>query len=82
MDVHDLQNLQKDILEIKLQLEDIQKTLKLLVSTSSKLNNHIDFVEETYDSLKTPLNFVKDTVKRLTLQSPQNTDLTQTNKKY
>ena len=80
MDKNDLLNLQNEISNIKIQLTDIQKSLQTLILSSSKLNNHIDFVEDTYDSLKAPLNFVKDTVKKLTLQSSQSTDLTIKNK--
>jgi len=34
--------------------------------TQRKLEDHIDFVETTYDTLKSPLNFVKDKINAIT----------------
>jgi hypothetical protein len=31
----------------------------------TKMGSHIDFIEETYNTLQTPLNFVKRSVERL-----------------
>lgn len=36
--------------------------LEKLNKTCSKMDNHIDFVENTYDSLKFPLNYIKNRV--------------------
>jgi hypothetical protein len=30
-----------------------------------KMNNHIDFIEDTYDKFKTPLNFMKNKINML-----------------
>lgn len=44
--------------ELNAKLDNINKT-------STKMSEHIDFIEETYVTLKTPLNFVKNKVERL-----------------
>ncbi len=60
--------IETDIAQIKLQLSQITEMLITLTKSSEKLNNHIDFVEHTYDTLKTPLNYIKDTVNRITFR--------------
>jgi hypothetical protein len=49
--------------EILLQLQQLHKDIQQLrcdiVPRLEKLENHIDFVETTYDGLRKPLDFVK-----------------------
>lgn len=55
IDFHDI-NSRLDNLEIK-----IQQLIQISSDnhkSSQKLNDHIDFVEHTYDTLKTPLNYI------------------------
>jgi hypothetical protein len=63
-----ISKIETDVAEMKLQLSQISDKLTILTNASAKLNNHIDFVEHTYDTLKTPLNYLKDTVNRITFR--------------
>jgi archaellum component FlaC len=64
-----ISKIETDVAQIKLQLINITEMLTLLTKSSDKLNNHINFVEETYDTLKKPLNYMKDTVNRITFRN-------------
>lgn len=57
---------------IRDELKDVKETLaKLIVSVDKltkicgRMDNHIDFVEDTYDNLKHPLNFAKSKIERI-----------------
>ena len=45
--------------EINMRLKSIEERLTHIEKSSSKMGDHIDFVEETYVSLKAPLNYIK-----------------------
>jgi hypothetical protein len=64
-----ISKIETDVAQIKLQLIKITGMLTVLTKSSDKLNNHIIFVEETYDTLKKPLNYMKDTVNRITFRN-------------
>lgn len=43
-------------------LKEKEKRIENIELSCNKLNNHIDFIEETYSTLRTPLDFVKNKV--------------------
>lgn len=43
----------------------IDRILDLLESDCKKMRDHIDFVENVYDNVKTPFNYVMDSVNNL-----------------
>tara|TARA_B100001287_G_C22510608_1_gene448065 strand:+ start:335 stop:526 length:192 start_codon:yes stop_codon:yes gene_type:complete len=51
-----LEHLEKEIKDSKEKIEKVQLTLDDL---SVKLNKHIDFIDETYEGLKNPLDAAK-----------------------
>jgi archaellum component FlaC len=51
--------------ELKNELKDMKEsillltyTIEKLAKTTERMDNHINFVEETYDKLKHPLNYI------------------------
>lgn len=47
-------------------INDLEKNkLNHVQEACDKMNNHIDFIEETYTTLQTPLNYVKNKVEYL-----------------
>ena len=63
---NDIKIIKKDLDEIKDKLNIINLKLDESNRYSKKLDSHIDFVESTYDSLVHPLNYIKNTVNRIT----------------
>ena len=64
-----LKNLGQQISILNTKIDKIDTILELLKNqqrTQKKLEEHIDFVESTYDILKSPLNFVKDRINSFT----------------
>lgn len=62
----------KEIIELKDELKEVKNTLLILTKaiekltlTCGRMDGHINFVEKTYESLKTPLDFVKNKVETL-----------------
>ncbi len=48
--------IRRDIDELQEQLDRVEKKIDAL---SNKLDNHIDFIDETYKTLKTPLQLAR-----------------------
>ena len=53
-----MEYLQKDILLMKQDLTDLKQDMKQLLTISKKMNNHIDFIDDTYGQVKAPLNYI------------------------
>jgi hypothetical protein len=51
--------------KIELLNENNNKKIDEIKVECTKMGSHIDFIEETYNSLQTPLNYVKRSVERL-----------------
>lgn len=65
-----LNNLEILIIEsfsrLESKINDLEKNkLNHVQEACDKMNNHIDFIEETYTTLQTPLNYVKNKVEYL-----------------
>ena len=43
----------------------LDKILELLEKDCKKMTDHIDFVETVYDTIKTPFNYIMDTVSNI-----------------
>ena len=54
-------------LDTKLQLvnDKLDKILGLLETDCKKMTDHIDFIEQVYDNVKNPLNFIMNKVNNL-----------------
>jgi archaellum component FlaC len=61
-----LKNIEEQISIINNKIDKIIELIQKQQITQKKLEDHIDFVESTYDTLKSPLNFVKDKINSLT----------------
>lgn len=75
-----LNNLEILIIESFSRLEnkinDLEKNkLNHVQEACDKMNNHIDFIEETYTTLQTPLNYVKNKVEYLMGYKSENKSL-------
>lgn len=53
-----------DILEKKIDL--LNNENKEIKKECTKMGSHIDFIEDTYNTLQMPLNYIKKSVERLT----------------
>lgn len=61
-----LEKLEEDIKDIKVKLDLIYSLLDKQSKSSKKMDEHIDFVEQTYSTLRSPLNYIKSTYDRIT----------------
>ena len=65
----DYKTLKNELKDIKYQLGiiiDKLNALEDLKLSSHKLDSHIEFIEQTYDTLVQPLNYIKNTVNKIT----------------
>lgn len=51
---------------IEKELQELKQVILNLKDTTKRMDDHISFVEATYDTLKKPLDFVKKKVNYLT----------------
>tara|TARA_Y100000114_G_C11736714_1_gene316590 strand:+ start:772 stop:993 length:222 start_codon:yes stop_codon:yes gene_type:complete len=61
-----LNKLEDKLKIIEDKLEELKKAIFDLTDTTKRMDNHISFVEATYETLKKPLDFVKEKVNYLT----------------
>lgn len=70
--------LKNKMLELEKKFEIMEKKmdriLELLEKDCKKMSDHIDFVENVYDNVKTPFYYVMDKVKYLVSAGDNNTD--------
>jgi hypothetical protein len=76
MNIENNNDIRNELKEIKEILINLQKSVDALKNSSKKLDEHIDFVESTYNGLKYPLNFIKDSINSLTGRQITNDNLT------
>ena len=57
-----------DNLEKKIDAINLDNNIKMdeIKKESHKMGSHIDFIEDTYNTLQMPLNYLKKTVEKLT----------------
>jgi hypothetical protein len=56
----------KELQEIKETILLLTKAIENLTKTCGRMDSHINFVEDTYDTLKTPLNYLTQKVAYIT----------------
>lgn len=61
----ELKNLQNEMKGVKESLILLTEAIEKLSETCSRMNTHINFVEGTYSSLRSPLDFFKRKVEYL-----------------
>ena len=65
-----LDNLEKLILEkfdsLEKKIDLLNKDNESIKKECNKMGSHIDFIEDTYNTLQMPLNYIKKSVERLT----------------
>jgi len=71
-----------DTLEKKIDAINKENNVKIdeIKKESHKMGSHIDFIEDTYNTLQMPLNYVKKSIERLTGSTTK--DLPIKDKKY
>ena len=74
--MNDNEQLKEDLKQIKEQLKILTDSVKALEKQCSRMNGHIDFVENVYSTLQTPLNLLK---KMSYLQQNSNKQITNNN---
>jgi chromosome segregation ATPase len=69
-----LNNIEKLLINLDKKVDDMNIKLQKVDSSCNKMDEHIIFIEDTYNILKTPLNYVKRSVDRL-IGNNQNVEL-------
>lgn len=54
-----MEEILSELREIHTELKNLRKDVKELKTTCGRMDNHISFVEHTYDTLKTPIDYIK-----------------------
>lgn len=62
----ELESLYKKIEILESEVADLKVLINKLIKTCERMDSHISFVENTYDTLRKPLDFVKEKVNYLT----------------
>jgi cell division septum initiation protein DivIVA len=57
-----IESLQTEVLELKEEIKELKKSIEELSIICGRMNNHITFVENTYEGAKAPLNWVKQKI--------------------
>ena len=61
----ELESLHKKMEILEGEVSDLKVLINKLIKTCERMDNHISFVENTYDTLRKPLDFVKEKVNYL-----------------
>ena len=48
----------QEIKDIKIRLESIEKKIDKILESILKMDNHVDFVEDVYDTIRHPISFI------------------------
>jgi hypothetical protein len=59
-------NCQQEIKEMRESIILLKLSIENLTKICSRMDSHINFVEKTYDTLKTPLNYLTNKVSYIT----------------
>ena len=57
----------QDIKNIKIRLESIEKKIDKILESILKMDNHVDFVEDVYDTIRHPISFICNKITPLNL---------------
>lgn len=61
----DIEIIKRELQEVKDSVAKLTIAVDKLTNICSRMNTHIDFVEDTYDNLKNPLNYVKSKIENI-----------------
>ena len=61
-----LKTLQDKLDNLSEMVSQLNENINKLTNTCGRMDDHISFVEATYETLKTPLNFISNKVRYLT----------------
>jgi hypothetical protein len=62
---NELDELKNSVAKITISVDKITIAVDKLTIVCSRMDDHINFVENTYDSIKTPLNYAKTTIEKI-----------------
>ena len=72
MDRDRYEDVKKDILNLKQEIKNLTNIVETLVQvcsrmdeSSAKMGNHIDFVENTYETVRSPLTFITNRINQI-----------------
>ena len=55
-----LNTLENTIEGLQKEITDLKETINTLIKTTERMDSHISFVEATYETLRKPLDFIKE----------------------
>jgi hypothetical protein len=61
----EINKLREDVSDLNEKIKILESLLIKISVSAEKMDSHIDFITNTYDTFKTPLYYVKNTVDRL-----------------
>jgi predicted nuclease with TOPRIM domain len=61
-EINESNNLSNEISKLSNKINQLENKIDLLIKICSKMNGHIDFVEDTYNTMRNPLNFIKNKI--------------------
>lgn len=75
-----INKLEQQIDRVEQKIDRVEQKIDILLERSLRSENHIDFIENTYDTFKNPLFFVKDKINNLIGKQPVLSDKKYTSK--
>jgi hypothetical protein len=69
----EINKLREDVSDLNEKIKILESLLIKISVSAEKMDSHIDFITNTYDTFKTPLYYVKNTVDRLVGFNKNNT---------
>ena len=71
---NDINEIKNDILCIKNNLKKINDKLIIINEQNNKMDKHVDFINNVYEQVESPLNYICNKVNLLLYKSPPNND--------
>jgi len=54
-----MEELKQEIKELKNEISLLRQDIKIILQGQNKMNNHVDFVEAVYSSVRSPLEYIR-----------------------
>jgi predicted nucleic acid-binding Zn-ribbon protein len=54
-----MEEIQNELKQVISEIEKLSKKIDVLQTTCARMDNHVSFVEKTYTTLRTPLEFIR-----------------------
>jgi cell division septum initiation protein DivIVA len=58
----DLQKLQQEVSQMREDIKALTEAVQKLTQTCGRMDNHIDFVDSVYETVRAPANYVLDRI--------------------